>query len=225
LRILIISKVHKFEHILQEVEGLKPGVSSFGQAMQIANRYGADRTAGDLPCSPEKCWLEMHVSWFDPSAPPTTHLGDSLLGHLGIHFWAATSWIEIEGNVVTSYGAQIATEGSKSDHLWHEATWTLFQTIPPVDESQEKQFLRNFHLSRDKSPEFFVNWTDFNGIEDLNARISIRATKEQRHAAQDFNLKCLSRFGDCSNVCSLLPGAARDYNEKWSAAGVSLRCN
>ncbi|HEY6251485.1 MAG TPA: hypothetical protein VI685_16120 [Candidatus Angelobacter sp.] len=169
--------------------------------------------------------LEMHITWIDANTALTTVLGHRLLSQFGIHVWEARGWIVIEKSTVTSYGAQIAVEDPEAGQLWHEATWTLFEEIPRVDEAQEKQFLRNFDPTRDRSPDFLVNWTNFphaDRLESLDARISIRATDDQRHAGEDFNLKCLSKKGDCASVCDLLPGAARYYNDGLGAEGLTL---
>lgn len=209
------SKLHRFQAMLMDIQSLRPGVSSFDEAMHIAKRNSARQPTEFAPCTRDQCTLEMNTTWSDAKGVLASLLGDRLLSQLGIHVWQARGWIVIEHSVVTSYGAQIAVEDPEAEHLWHEATWTLFQEIPRVDEAQQKQFLRNFDSTRDQSPDFLVNWTNSrhaDRLESLDARISIRATDEQRHAAEDFNLKCLTKRGDCSSVCQLLPGAARYYN-------------
>ena len=227
LRIFMISKVHKLEHLLQEMEGLKPGISSFDDAMRIGKKYGADPPTLWEPCTREKCTVSIGISWYNPHGIPANHIDNYLFNRLGVHFWTADGWIEVEQNRVTLYGASVGVEGSDPEHRWHEATWETSQEIPPVNPSEEKEFRKNYDPKYDRSPEFLVDWTDSphgGRTEWLYARTSTRATNEQRHAAQDFDLKCLSRFGDCSNVCGLLPGAARYYSEKLSAAGLSFRC-
>jgi len=220
------SKLHTLEHLLTDMQSLRPGISSYDEAMGLAKRYDARQPTEFTPCTRDQCTLEMHVTWTGSNRVVAILLGNRILSRLGIHFWEARGWVVIEKSIVTSYGAQIAVEDPEAGHLWHEATWTLFQEIPKIDEAQEKQFLRNFDPTRDKSPDFLVNWTNSryaDRVESLDARVSIRATDEQRHAAEDFNLKCLTQKGDCSNVCGLLPGAARYYNQGLSAAEFSFR--
>ena len=217
LKAFIVHRVHKLEHMLSDVESLKPGVSSSDEATRIAEKYAA-KPSSQGPCSPQNCRLEMHVSWFDPSGAPVSHEDNWVLNRLGIHFWSAGSWIEVHNNVVTSCGAEVGIEGTDSDHIRHEASWSLFPYIPKVDESQEKQFLRNFNPDRDPSPELLVDWTDFNRVENLDARISMRATDRQVRIAEGFNLKCLTTIGDCSSARDLLPEAARYYTAHLSSA-------
>lgn len=164
----------------------------------------------------------MKITWFDRAEPPVDGRDNGWLGWLGIHFWSAWSSIEINKGVVTSCGAEVVIEGSDSRHLRHEASWSLFQTIPKVDESQEKQFLRNFNPNRDPSPELLIDWTDFNRVESLDARISIRASNQQVRIAEGFNLKCLTKFGDCSSARDLLPEAARYYNAHLSSSPLTF---
>ena len=216
------SRLHKLEGMLVDLKNLSPRISSFEDAMRIGQRNNMNESTKLKPCTRDQCMLEIHISWSDDRGLATTLLGHHLLSQLGIHVWEAWGWIVIEKNIVTSVGAQIAVEDPESRHRWHEATWTLFQEIPRVDEGEEKQFLRNFDPSHDASPDFLVNWTNFpyaDRLESLDARLSVRATQGQRHAAEDFNLKCLTSKGDCSNVCDLLPGAARLYNERLRAGG------
>jgi hypothetical protein len=227
LRIFIIYKVHKLEHMLRDFGSLKPGVSSFDDAIRIGKKYGADQPTQWEPCTHEKCMVSIAITWCNPERIPTNHLDNFFSRWLGIHFWTGDGWIEVEQGIVMSYGASVGIEGPDPEHRWHEATWETSQEIPPVDPSEEKEFRKNYDPKYDRSRELLVDWTESphgNRIEWLYARTSVRATDEQRHAAQDFDLKCLTRFGDCSNVCSLLPGAAQYYKEKLSAAGLSFRC-
>ena len=214
-KIFISSKMQKLEHMLADVQNLKPGISSKDEAMHIAAKYAAQKSNKRLPCSEDKCTLEMHVTWCDPDMSGTNALDDWIWSHLGIHCWEAWSWIIVENKVVTATGAEIDVEGSGPQPRWHEANWSLDEQIPTVDEQEEKQFLHNFDPRRDESPNFLVDWAGpghTNRMEILYARISTHSTAEQRHAAQDFNLKCLTKWGDCSSVCELLPEATRYYN-------------
>ena len=214
LWVFIESKVFKVRHMLMDLETLKPYGSSFDDAVRIGRKYGADKPTAEAPCTREKCSLALRITWCDPQWIPTTHIYNRLFNRFGIHFWTAVGWIDVQQNQVTSYGASIAVEGPDPQHLWHEASWETFQEIPPVNPSDQKEFRRNFDPKYDRSPEFLVNWTNSH-IADreewLYARTSIRSTDAQRRAAQDFNLKCLTKWGNCSSVCELLPGATRYY--------------
>src|SRR5215471_1389176 len=157
LKIFISSKIQKSEHMLADVQNLKPGISSRGEAMRIAAKY-AGQPSKRLPCSEDKCTLEMHVTWCDPDMSGTNALDDWIWSHLGIHCWEAWSWIIVENKVVTATGAEIDVEGSGPQPRWHEANWSLDEQIPAVDEQEEKQFLHNFDPRRDESPNFLVDW-------------------------------------------------------------------
>lgn len=223
LWVLIESKVYRLRHLLADLKALQPGVSSFDDAARIGKKYGADKPTKEAPCTREKCSLAMSITWCNPQWIPTNYIDNRFLNRLGIHFWTAEGWIEVNKNRVTSLGASIAVEKPYPQHLWHEATWEMHQQIPPVNPSDEKEFRKNFDPKYDRSPEFLVNWTGSH-IADreewLYARTSGRATDEQRHAAEDFNLKCLTRWGACWSVCDILPGAARYYNQGLSTVDL-----
>lgn len=208
------SRLQRLQSMLMDIRSLRPGVSSFDEALKIAHENKGRPLLAFGPCTSDQCTLEMNASSAESAL--AVLLGGRLLGQLGMHAWQARGWIAIEKHIVTSYGAQIAVQDPEHTDLWHEATWTLFQEIPQVDEAQEEQFLRNFDPTHDRSRDFLVNWTNSryaDRVELLDARVSVRATDSQRHAAEDFNLKCLIAKGDCSSACDLLPGAARYYNE------------
>jgi hypothetical protein len=225
VKILIMVKVRKLHHMLVELQSLKPGISSFDDAIRIGKEYGADKPAEWAPCTREKCTVAMGVTWCNPGWIPTNHIDNRLFNRLGIHFWTADGWIEVEQNRVILYGASVGVEGPDLEHRWHEATWETSREIPLVNPSDEKEFRKNYDPKHDRSPEFLVDWTDSphgDRAEWLYAHTSTRATDAQHHAAQDFDLKCLTRFGDCSSVCDLLPGAARYYNDGLSTAELSF---
>jgi len=213
LKIFINLKIQKLEHMLADVQSLRPGISSRGEAMRIAAKY-AGQPGKRLPCSEQTCTLEMHVTWCDPDIGAANALDDWIWSRLGIHCWEGWSWIIVENKVVTATGAQLSVEGAGPQPRWHETDWSLDEVIPQVNVQEEKQFLHNFDPKWDGSPNFLVDWTGpghTNRREILYARIGTHATAEQRRAAQNFNLKCLTKWGNCSSVCDLLPDATRYY--------------
>jgi hypothetical protein len=217
LKMFINSRVHKLQHLMAEIQSLRPGVSSFEDAMRIARKYGAEKPSARFPCSVEKCILRINVTWCDPNTVPTNHLDNSLLNSIGIHFWDAWGWIELEKSVVIGDGAGLSVEGPPF-HLWHEAGWSLETEIPKVDEHEQKQFLHNFNPEHDETPAFLVDWAGSGHVdlaEILYVRMSVHANGEQRRAAQEFNVNCLTKWGDCSSVRQLLPGAAQYYTSRY----------
>ena len=120
LKIFINLKIQKLEHMLADVQSLRPGISSRGEAMRIAAKYPG-QPGKRLPCSEQTCTLEMHVTWCDPDISVTNALDDLIFSRLGIHCWEGWSWIIVEKKVVTATGAQLSVEGAGPQPRWHEA--------------------------------------------------------------------------------------------------------
>src|SRR5215471_15130482 len=63
LWVFIESKVFKLRHMLMDLETLKPGVSSFDDAVRIGRKYGVGRPTAEAPCTRAKCSLALRITW------------------------------------------------------------------------------------------------------------------------------------------------------------------
>jgi len=209
LKLSLVITGHRAERLLSEVKELKLGESTASDAQQLVDRYGGSKQQGnDSICSGGDClFFEVRVSnkitesllragwfigrttgvWWNPCDDllPMRAMG------VGIH---------VKGGRITRIGIGLDTR--RKDGFLLEGRTEFVPSLPEVFEPLRPGY----------SPGRF-HMTTPGGGAGVIARITPRASCEDRGRAFDLNLQCISSIRGCTELREIMPSVWRDYED------------
>jgi hypothetical protein len=203
--------------LLGEVRNLKIGQSTTADVLPIVHRYGgvgATDGPGHVPCPPDNCSYFLHLTPLDGEGHgriilAAYEVAGNILNwegtrYLGIRPWFVGSVVTLENGKVKDYSGSVLV-GGPCQKLLH-AGWEVAQDFPNHGHSGEP-------WPNKVSDSLMIQWhgvTSYQSGEGIQAYLTPAATVEERQAAFDINMDCLTRMGNgCFLLRDILPEGVR----------------
>ena len=209
-------QVHIARQMIGDLRTLRLGQSTTADVLPIVHRYaGTGSTSGPsgAPCPPDNCSYFMHVVplsgeghgrimlWIREKAGDLMNLEGTR--YLGIRPWFASGSVTLENGKVKDYGASVIV-GGPCEKLLH-ASWEVAEDFPELGHGEKWPNMVSDNL--------MIQWhsvISYESGEGLTAYLRPPATPEERQAAFNLNMDCLTRMGNgCFLLSDILPDGVR----------------
>jgi len=224
------------ERLLQELAALRPRVTGFRTAQQIAHDFG-----GSEVCISDLCSYDFDDSFAFPNSGPPGVLRRTEWGYLGLRPWRVAAHIETKNSQLTDVEF-MAGVGRGQGWLYNQGLfsgnmWATLMTSVTINAGRFEQRLR---LQRESSREDTAgtghqieagsggvilikpSFDTPGGGEALEVYLSPDAPTESRRVAFDLNLRCATTMLPCTELCELAPSAWRAYSQFLKSNGWSV---
>jgi hypothetical protein len=183
----VLWKRMKAGRILNEVRVEHWSSVNFEKAREISERYGGQPGIlgrQNVPCSASSCRFDIAVSNF-----PMDYL--RLAPKTGFHVS-----IHVRNNRVTAVSSDLLS--------------TILGGSPPQLAPLGADVIEDIEQTDPSAPAFrlTLDTDSVSGASTINVALNALATAEERKAAYDFNLGCLTKLGGCKQAGDFLPRAA-----------------
>jgi len=177
----------KAERILSEIRVEHWSSVNFEEAREISQRYGGHPGIfgrQNMPCSASSCRFDIAVSNFPLDY---LHLAPKTGFYVSIH---------LKDDRVTAVS---------SDLLSTILSGSSFQPAP-----LGADVIEDIVQTDSSAPGFLstLSTDSVSGASTINVALNASATREERQAAYDFNLGCLTKLSGCKQAGDFLPRAA-----------------
>ena len=218
-------------NLIRAVRDLKVGESSPADVERVVARFRSDLVFPGSPCRAECAftfridpvfWMRFmeHGAWFDSLAGHLLTWTDSpCFGRIGMRDFVVTATVKVAKGRVASNTVSLLVEGDC--HKWVGAGWVVRPEIHDLSPHTD------IHASSDN---LAVHWSHlhmgFESGEVLTATMTPQATPEERAAALDINLVCLTSSSGCFFLSDLMPAAVRWQKSegRWPLGWTSQTC-
>lgn len=173
--------------ILNELKTEHWSSVSFEKAQEISKRYGGrSGTFGrqGVPCRADSCRFDISVSNFPMDY---LHLAPKTAFYVSIH---------VRNDRVTAVTSDLLS--------------TILSGSPPESAPLGANVVEDIGPTGPSTPGFrsTLSMDNVAGASTINVTLNASATAEEKSAAYDFNLSCLTKIGGCKHAGEFLPQAA-----------------
>ncbi len=185
--VLSVSWKHiKAGRILNEIRNERWSSVNFEEAREISETYGGHPGVfgrHGIPCNADSCRFDIAVSNFPMDF---LHLAPKTSFDVSIH---------VQSGRVTAVSSDLLSR--------------ILGGSPPEPAPLGANVVENIEQTDPSAPAFLwnINTDIVAGASTINVAINPSATAEQRRAAYDFNLSCLTKLGGCKDARDFLPRA------------------